>query len=415
MRQRYTAHTSEPKTCLGKISSTLDILCNKIHLPFRLALETSVCMYSCLAKRLRAALLMCVKRAGPSMTPPNQRETTTKTFLASVIWSRCSKRAPAADSPSSSQSYKVYEDLCHVDSLMSLLSMSKALKWLPRFHRNTIDLAMLSQCWVKLFYMVSFCWCIPSANGLSYLYPDSITGLNAIGHYVVRSLLYLHEACTRCWTWHGQPGKFISGKIQQMGMYNFQAIQILSLWFDRTCLTLLFSKSASISSLTSCRLAAGAKWAWILHVSCPQLEAKRRSLPYCLIKTGLLIKSYRLPYSSAMQRQTTLKAVQYGSRLQVVKFVQTWNVDLRSVKGSPWMRRAAGKTLKSTSVPLSWVAASCFDEFSGSAASMDDSQWQRTLQSKASQIYSQELQGRSEWLQRSDKKTELYTLLTSIS
>lgn len=76
------------------------------HFPFFFCLGWSALIKPCWASRFRAALLMWVNLAGPSWTPPNQRDTTTKTLWASVIWSKCSSLAPAADSPSSSQSCK---------------------------------------------------------------------------------------------------------------------------------------------------------------------------------------------------------------------------------------------------------------------------------------------------------------------
>lgn len=45
---------------------------------------------------------LMAKREGPSRMPPYQRDTTTHTLRASVICSRCSRRPPAAASPSSS-------------------------------------------------------------------------------------------------------------------------------------------------------------------------------------------------------------------------------------------------------------------------------------------------------------------------
>ena len=94
---------------------------------------------------------------------------------------------------------------------------------------------------------------------------------------------------------------------------SLRAFHILCLWFDRTCLTLLFSKSASMSSLTSCRLVAGAKWAWTMHVSCPQLKAKSTPLPSCFTKAGLLVKICScFLYIFAMQRQATLKTVNFN-------------------------------------------------------------------------------------------------------
>lgn len=61
-------------------------------------------MYPHSSSSCLAALVMILKRLGPSRTPPYQRDTTILTLLASVICSNFSSRAPAPDSPSSSKS-----------------------------------------------------------------------------------------------------------------------------------------------------------------------------------------------------------------------------------------------------------------------------------------------------------------------
>ena len=56
-----------------------------------------------------AAALISANRLGPSFCPPYQRVTTTITFQRSISCIRCSRRPPAAVSPSSSQSYGKYK------------------------------------------------------------------------------------------------------------------------------------------------------------------------------------------------------------------------------------------------------------------------------------------------------------------